>query len=282
MASLGSEFRAERKKKRLNIKSIAQKTRINYVYLENIENDIFDFLHEPYVKGFVLSYARELGMDVNYVREKYEQYIKEKLAVIEEDEIITKERPRHSETSEFKIKRVPLDYDKITQKRKKNFILVISIVLFIAVIFTLKNFLNQQEQADPGTEKGNIPLNRTEISSIDSSEYQPEKTTPDILKLRLVAREQLWFRVIIDDIDTSEYMFSGNEIRDWTAQNKFEIRSGKATGFDLFFNDRQLENLGTEDRMIGRLVLTKDGIEHLFNPVRPVTDVIDTSAVSIY
>ena len=60
---IGPYLRQRRETLGYTIKIVAQKTRIRSTYLENIENERFKDLPAPvYLRGFVLEYARLLGL----------------------------------------------------------------------------------------------------------------------------------------------------------------------------------------------------------------------------
>jgi cytoskeleton protein RodZ len=61
--TLGDFLRAARRRRRASIERAAEETRIRADYLMRMESDEFDFLAPAYVRGFLRSYARWLGVD---------------------------------------------------------------------------------------------------------------------------------------------------------------------------------------------------------------------------
>src|SRR5918998_127408 len=59
----GEFLRAARRRRRVSIERAAEETRIRADYLMRMESDEFDFLAPAYVRGFLRSYARFLGVD---------------------------------------------------------------------------------------------------------------------------------------------------------------------------------------------------------------------------
>lgn len=62
-ATLGDYLRARRRERGISIERAAEDTRIRADYLMRMESDEFDFLAPAYVRGFLRTYARFLGID---------------------------------------------------------------------------------------------------------------------------------------------------------------------------------------------------------------------------
>jgi len=64
MASLGDELRAARESRRLSIPGVSEQIHIRSVYLQAIEEESWSAIAAPvYVRGFIRTYARFLGLD---------------------------------------------------------------------------------------------------------------------------------------------------------------------------------------------------------------------------
>jgi cytoskeletal protein RodZ len=61
--TLGAYLRAMRRRRRVSIERAAEDTRIRADFLMRMESDEFDFLAPAYVRGFLKSYSRYLGID---------------------------------------------------------------------------------------------------------------------------------------------------------------------------------------------------------------------------
>jgi len=72
MGSLGSYLRREREQKQISVAELAQTTRIPVRLLHQIENDDCDALPaDVFVRGFLRSYARALGIDEEQVLARF-------------------------------------------------------------------------------------------------------------------------------------------------------------------------------------------------------------------
>jgi cytoskeletal protein RodZ len=72
MSSLGSYLKKEREQRQVSAAELAQTTRIPVRILRQLEDDEFDRLPaDVFVRGFLRSYARALGLDEEHVLARY-------------------------------------------------------------------------------------------------------------------------------------------------------------------------------------------------------------------
>src|SRR5262245_34263106 len=76
---LGEYLRSEREKRNITIEQVASATKISLKLLHSLENDNYDALPaKPFVRGFVTSYVRYVGLDYREVLARFEPYLEEK------------------------------------------------------------------------------------------------------------------------------------------------------------------------------------------------------------
>ena len=74
MESLGKDLKAERELRNLSLEEAANFTKIREPLLRAIEDDRYELLPPSfYVKGFLVAYARYLGLDPNEVILRYQK-----------------------------------------------------------------------------------------------------------------------------------------------------------------------------------------------------------------
>jgi cytoskeleton protein RodZ len=72
--SLGKYLQREREARRISLREVADHTRVREHFLKAIEEDQFDLLPSgTYVKGFLLTYVKYIGLDPNDVILCYER-----------------------------------------------------------------------------------------------------------------------------------------------------------------------------------------------------------------
>lgn len=76
--SLGSYLREEREKRGISLEQVGSATKINIKLLNAIENDLHRELPaRPFLRGFVISYCRFVGMDSGEVMTQYRAFFEE-------------------------------------------------------------------------------------------------------------------------------------------------------------------------------------------------------------
>lgn len=132
MNGLGEFLRAEREKRHITIEQVASATKINVKLLHALENDNYDALPaKPFVRGFVTSYSRYVGLDSHEVLQKFDDYLDEKSGK-------KFERPASSPHI-FVEKEGQRDNSKTMLSLIMGFFLVVGVVAIVIVKPTLKH-----------------------------------------------------------------------------------------------------------------------------------------------
>jgi cytoskeletal protein RodZ len=80
MQPLGKYLRRERELKKISLGEVSKNTRVRGPILKAIEEDRYDLLPSPiFVKGFLTSYAKYVGLDSNDIVHGYQAVLKSKL-----------------------------------------------------------------------------------------------------------------------------------------------------------------------------------------------------------
>ncbi len=263
IVSLGTILRLTREEQNLSLESISTTTKINVSCLQHIENDEFDFLQGPYVLAFLKTYAQALSLNVEEIKEKYFSQEKASLGAVYSSVHETAQERESSDTASFNFSNDLKNRISLIKSRLVKPIPVIGMIaaLLIVVLLMQKLFTPHEEQAVVQVES---PLTQPQLQSEDVEIIEePQLALVSPLTLRLVAHEQLWLSVAVDVNEQREYLLNPGATLLWTDFNMISLRIGKSTGFDLYFNNEQIENLGSDATMIGRLVLSRSGIEDL-------------------
>ena len=76
MPVLGEEFRAAREARGLSLSDVAEHIHIRATYLEAVENEEWSTIGAPvYIRGFIRTYARFLGIDPEHAVEAFNQAV---------------------------------------------------------------------------------------------------------------------------------------------------------------------------------------------------------------
>jgi len=273
------DFQEKRKELGLTIEQISQKIKINPDTLKNIEAGEFKKLPDIYVRLFIKSYARELGLNAEEYLKKYEEHTGSKKHDVKQN--IVKETPKEEG-------KVDTPVSGFSDKGKTiTFIIIFVLIIFVIVI--LKQVLSENQVAtvspvhqrlmkqqdslaraamsESSTESAEEELTNEEKQPNQQDDEQgtvpePETAivdTADMLSLGIEISDTCWVKIVIDETDTSEALFRPGTVREWEAARVFDLRIGRPEVVKLFLNDTQLDSV---DRGVApaRLVITEDGI----------------------
>ena len=280
--SIGAFLKAEREKKGYTLEQMISETRLRRYLLEAIEDENWGVLPAPvFVKGFIRSYARVLGLSEEEVVNQYE---------------------RVGELKET----LPQPLTKPIRSQSTRIILaILALAAIAAVIIFWRSFksdnlvsvspghvsekrINELTQVERQPEKviPSKPEAPTELASGVSSgeekaedrsqeiagevddlekliatetavEEKPNKTAtlnpePANIRFKLKARilEETYVRIYIDDKEPKEYLFRPGTRPWWEAEKGFYVIIGNAAGIEFEFEDKLYENLGRRGEVV--------------------------------
>lgn len=261
---LGAELKSVREKQGKSLEEISIRTKINLKYLTSIENDQFDFLHTPYVLAFVKAYAKILGLDQNEITEMFNEHIRTELDFsIQENSVVLNDQ-QNRPVADSPAESGPGTTGTVTtipQSDKSKPVIVGSlIVVLIACVFLFQKFFKSSEEPET-TQPVNPPVAEEPAVETGVDSVQVAAISPDQISMSLAATDSIWFRVQIDSLDAREYIFGPGDSSSWNADDRFELRTGKSTGINVYLNGERIRNLGNETTLIWSLVLTRNGVE---------------------
>lgn len=86
------------------------------------------------------------------------------------------------------------------------------------------------------------------IQEVQKDKYVVKKISPHTLEL--IAKEETWILVTIDDKESRERLLKpGNRIK-WTAQSVFALKIGNAGGIRVLFNGKEIGPLGEKGKVV--------------------------------
>ena len=159
MDSPGRYLKKERGLRNLTVEEVSKSTRIKENILRAMEDDRYDLCPPPfYVKGFLTSYARYLGIDPKETILRYQELVKPPPAL---PEGVVREKPK--ETFQLRAR---------IRTRTKTRVLLVSALL---VSFLIPSYLYYTSR--PGTIPDPPPLTQQKQASVETS---AEKENPPI------------------------------------------------------------------------------------------------------
>jgi cytoskeleton protein RodZ len=272
MEEPGDYLKREREVREITLENISRETKVSVKALKALEANDFDALPPyPFVKGFIRSYSKCIGIDGDDAVLRYDAYLREKEADTGKGK--KKKRGDQEEKSLAEASgRLTffLDEEKkggvsgrggIYKYCQVKVILPIAIVILIVVIAlfllyprsqppTLRGVDTQSVSpaADVSSEKGVKALSPPQAPPQDS--MSRPSTTSQELTLQMTAKEPTWMSVEIDDEPPLEVSLGEGETVSWKAKRGFSLLIGNAGGVEGVLNGKPLASFGEEGKVV--------------------------------
>jgi len=292
MESPGEYLKREREQRGVSLDDIFNATKVPLKHLRALEADNFDSMpHPTFIKGYIRSYCKVLGLDENDAVLRYEVYLKDKAVASQEP----RQQARIPEPR--KIQRPPLLGQFWDDKR--NVIMVVVgaavavIIIVLLIIFGLRGPAPTDEQAArqgveqageahpvaesappvaPATDK---PVEAAKPVKAETKAPEPVKGAvkePAVMRHTLVVKaiETVWIESTIDDGEPFDVTLKKGETLTWKAAETITLKIGNAGGIALTFDGKELAPVG-ESGYVVRVELPGAKVKVLARP-KPETE----------
>jgi cytoskeletal protein RodZ len=281
--TLGKYLKNQRESKKISLREVAKNTRVREHILRAIEEDQHTLLPPAtYVKGFLLAYAKYLGLDLNDVLLRYERVLK--------GESIP---PPFIPSSRPKQQIPPTQASKPKQKalwNAKQTWVVVGVIVASFVVFYFFSPYSYKPPMEPSPgkpveEKSSTapppPAAATPRTPEGKPAVQEKKpltpsapitATPPIqekkaISLQLKAIEETWVSLQADDQSGKEMILKPGEGMTIQASSRILMKLGNAGGLDLVLNGKPLGKFGRSGEVLN-LIVTSQGVE-IKRPEKP-------------
>ncbi|MBK7379196.1 MAG: DUF4115 domain-containing protein [Ignavibacteriales bacterium] len=287
-----TKFAEELKQARLNsnvtLQQMANKTKIDFKFLEAIDEGNFAFLPDIYIRAFIKEYASFIGINPDSTIKKFEAAKKGEYPAEENDKpflqsIIENEQ---SEQKKLPLSTRPLiSYSDIKENETRNssdqkrtqilFALIAGITIILsAVIYFLffnsgdKIIISERPYEESIEENSRyIEQPVLDTSKIESSDSVLTIVSGDSLLLKITSTNQCWVNVIRDDNSEIEFTLPPTSSKIIKAANSFKLILGNSGGIQLSVNNKPLQFEGIPGA-VRYVKITTAGVEYL--ATRPV------------
>jgi cytoskeleton protein RodZ len=242
MSALGDTFRSARESQGLTLAEVAERTHIRSVYLEAIEAEAWQAIGPPvYVRGFIRSYARSLGLDPDAAVAAY-------AASTPGGVPVAQPVPRAE----------PLLGDRRNAAKRGLSIGAVAAVLvaFALVLFVGFQYVDYQRgqavpanavsaapkrhPAQPGRAVHEIPVPATSVAA----EPRPTaKSEPHASGFAVRLRDSSWLRIVVDGKLEMEGLYRKGTERTFAGRSA-TVRVGNAGGVDISVDGKDLGPMG--------------------------------------
>jgi len=242
--SLAETLKRAREGKNLTLADISRKTRISEKFLEKIERGTYDFAPEPYVRAFIRSYARVVGLNPDEIIKQYESEISPK------------------KTGEEKKEEKKFEFD-LESFISENLLWIIG--GFIAIVLIALIFIGvEKEQTNSAKkiQKKSFETAVEEISKVNSAEgVKLAEEKIDSLNLKIISTDSVWFSVIIDSSQVKEFLMPPNASLSLKAKDNFNFTIGNAGGIKFILNGHELEAVGKSGTVVRNYIIDREKLK---------------------
>jgi len=280
METVGKYLKRERELRNISLTEISAATKIREHLLTAIEEDRHDLLPTPvFVKGFLMSYGKYIGLDPDDVVLRYESDLKELRGYEEKGPAAQgkkawnrgfvggvivvmigigiilfnawKEPQEGQEHSPTRADEVPVVQEEIPPPPALP---------------------EQEETAPPAEETATLGEARpaAEVATLAEAPpaepplaermSEPKEMAQEELTLEIQAIEETWLAIQVDSDPPREITLRPGETVSRRADRRIKLKIGNAGGVNVTFNGKPLGSLGDTGRIV-RLSMTHDGYE---------------------
>jgi len=286
------ELRQQRESAGLTLQQMATKTRIDFKFLEAIDQGNFSFLPDLYVKAFVKQYAKTIGLDENVTLKKFEAAREGKefdpnppapVEEIKQAEVPKFEAPKTEITKPVVKSTSPLKSYADEQKQKSNEdegkanrqlmifglggigLIVIAALLYFFVFSKSDKIIVEETPIDEVIEQNNQRYVEEEPAEQITSDSTMVPVSSDSLYLTFYAKETSWVFVVLDNSRTQEFTLNPNSKFSVAASREFKATVGNSGGVTLQLDNKDVDFTGRVGS-VRHFKLDKTGIVYLNAP----------------
>ena len=225
MESVGTIFKNARIALNKSLEDVHQETRVSMAHLKLLEDDDFTFLPETYVKSFMKTYSKCLGLDANDILKMYSN-----LVIVEEPIVEDAEPVQHALVkSEKAVEHQPRIKIAELPVREKVLEWALGLGTFFLLISLGFAYFQYRAQIYARPIEG-MTVTQTEeyIDMADVSISKPQSdeigNVISPLELEVTARKKIWLQVKVDNKKVSEYTMKPAQNLVWIAKDRFDIQ----------------------------------------------------------
>lgn len=300
LQQFAQELRTLREEKGITLIQISNRTKIDVKFLQAIEDAKFDILPELYVRAFIKEFCQTLDVNSKSFIDKFDsiKYGKEEITVknppakelpVQEKNTIVEEKVSKPLVQEFDSTSSqvdPLIAEKPKKQIKLNYILgglvlLVALVIFYFAFIQKSSEIIMVEQTPEtvqgektrfvveDTNKNSQPVNKETLENINQKEETqaaaanilPPKTISDSLQLAVQVNARVWVKIYVDGrVVYQELVDKGTKLN-YRAKNKFSVSVGDAGAVKIFYNNKQIPNIGKTGES-KNIYMAPDGIRY--------------------
>lgn len=298
LKEFGQDLKKLRELKGISLAEISAETRINIKFLQLLENGVFDFQPETYVRSFIKEYAKAINENENqlindydkakagfYSRRKFTDNLNQESAsenienqqqelheisddVIYNKSLLTNQPDYYKKNNSASYTNNEKSYKPVIQK----ILIAILIAAILAGIYILIDYLNSQSNKKTDVTPKSFDeiasdyegkINKQQIDSARILDSLKSLAKKDSLYLSVKALKDIKIKLYIDDkSEPIDEFISAKDSITFSAKEKFRFSANTNQNVELYLNGKYLKksNLSSSSS-IKNLIINKEGIQ---------------------
>ncbi len=264
-----------REEKGITLQQAFEDTKISKRILEAIESgDLSDLFISPvYIKGFIKSYARYLGIDPDQlVHQLFDEQFQDSSVIQNQERSSNKKIGKRDIgafwVSLFSVFRTGIVLitafvlGHLVKIPRKIWLMITIVVVAVgaAILWPAHKANLPQVKAKTALVKPKENLKSSEIQTTVEKNKEVVKKGVSVL---VEAKEDCWLRVKCDGIELFRGTLHKGDIERWKADKELSLWVGNAGALKIVCNGKHYENIGRKGQVIKELVFTPDGSYHI-------------------
>ncbi len=239
MASPGQELKRERELRGLSLKEIAASTKISLKFLKALEDDQPEMLPGRFfVKGVLRSYSRAIGLDEDYVLNKYQEDL------LQREE--TRSPAHRTGTGRLRF------------KSQLILPLAVAVVILGLIVLSMIILLRPKRTAQPVETRRAAAAASMPAPAVALPLALPEATKPEVrgLALELSFTQETWVQVYADGSLVLDGIKRPGQTANFQADREFVFNLGNAGGMTYTLNGRKGKPMGGSGEVVRDIRIT--------------------------
>jgi len=241
MPSLGDEFRAAREARHLSLSDVSEQIHIRSVYLQSIESQDWASIAAPvYVRGFIRTYARFLGLDPEEAVAQYNELVGDVPGIYSGPPGAGMPQPAPGPSL---------------------WVWIAGAAALLLVAFVAYNYIQFQQSGGAATHTAVTSVASPSAAPISQATLAPIVPTPTPVAavkiaagagtLLIRARQDSWLQISIDGEQKMAAILPAGSERVYHGKTA-TVRAGNAGGVDVLVNGKDVGNLGATGDVVER------------------------------
>lgn len=268
-------LKQSREEREIPIEQISKRTKIDIKYLKALEEGDFSVMPEVYIRAFLKSIAETIGINPDQILTKYE-IAKKGDSEIDEDSI-EKSEAQLKITKEKKLEFVSanlFDERKLSANKSvyiKYLFIIIPILLIVLITAYLLFFSGGETVIVKETSFDEVLSTESERYKLTNEDSTLAFYSEDSLNLVLTAKDTVWIRALIDDVEQTEFFLRPAEKKRLIANTNYKLLIGNIPGIEFSLNNKDI-SLDSSMTVVGKVLIDREGIRLLKFSGRDETD----------